>query len=72
MLRDQFGSSGVCGALLACFNTKLILGTGGPGRPEPAGANETDATWQGELLGFTPVLGQRTWVRGSLTSNSDL
>ena len=59
-------------ALLACFNTKLVLGTGGSGRSEPAGANETDATWQGKLSRFTPVLRRKGWVRGSLILNSDL
>ena len=59
-------------ALFACSNSKLVLGSGRPGRPEPAGPNETDATWQGELFAFTLPFGCRGWVRGSLTSNADL
>ena len=34
----------MCVALFACVSTKLILGVGAPGRPEPAGAHETNAT----------------------------
>ena len=62
----------MCVALFACVSTELILGVGAPGRPEPAGAHETDATRGGELFGFTHVFGCRGWVRGSLISNSDL
>ena len=63
---------GVCVALFACVSTKLVVGSGGPGRPEPAGAPETNATQGVELSGFTHVFGRRGWVRESLISGSDL
>ena len=62
----------MCVALFACVSTKSVLGVGAPGRPEPAGAHETDATRGRELFGFTHEFGRRGWVRGSLLSESDL
>ena len=70
-LRDQFLLSGVCVALFACVSTKLILGVGAPGRPEPAGAHETDATRGREFFGCGHVFGRRGYVGGALISNSD-